>query len=775
MKPVYVSKRLYFILSLAAGSLFLLLRPFSARAQSGFNVIPYPAEVTVRPDSFVLSSATVLVSPERRFASEAAHLQEMLSEYLGARLPEKPAHGGHNALVLQYDEHLEKAESYRLDIHKDRITLSARDGAGLFYAIETLRQILPAAPQGATYAVPGMQITDAPAFAWRGMMLDVSRHFFSIDYLKKFADRMAMYKLNKLHLHLTDDQGWRIEIKKYPRLTAEGAWRTFNNHDLDCIRTAEETGNDDFRPDPQHIVQKDGQTLYGGFYSQEEMRAFIRYAAERHIEVIPEIDMPGHMMAATKIYPGLTCDNEIGSVIGVFSNPICPCKEEVLAFARDVFSEIADLFPSKYIHIGGDEVNKKTWQESALVQAFMKEKGYTRVEQVQRYFNDYMLNFFRSKGKIMLGWDEIAEGGIDSSARVMYWRGWVPEMPSHATSAGHEVIMSPSGPLYFDAIPDALTLPSVYHYRPLDRAMYRLSEASEKRILGVQANVWTEMIPSEKRVDYMVMPRMTALAEVGWSQVYRYESYLQRINTHYERWDRLKMNYRLPDLTDLADNYALLGKTPFFAASPHLRFQVRYTLDGSLPVAASPRMKEPVILERATVMKLALFTPTGRRGDVYTLNFNEQQLAKQQEPSDLEEGLLATSHKGYFKLTTEIKTPADSTFKTSAIGVPSTLKAPAFGLKFSGYLQVPDTGIYTFYLTCNDGGVLYIGGQKIIDNDGLHPDKTKGGQAGLQKGLHPFSLDFMDYGGGYALDLKYSFGESAPRPVPASWFKSKKP
>lgn len=773
MKPVYEDNLSRFMLFLV--SLFLLLTPFSGRGQSEVKVIPYPAKVALQPDSFMLSQATVLVNPDGRFAPEADHLQEMLNEYLGAKLQEKRGYRGVDALVLRYDNRLKEAESYRLDINKQRIILSAGDAAGLFYAVETLRQMLPATPRAGAYAVPAVEISDTPAFPWRGMMLDVSRHFFSIDYLKRFADRMAMYKLNKLHLHLTDDQGWRIEIKKYPRLTSEGAWRTFNNHDLECIRKAEETGNDDFRPDSQHIIQKNGQTLYGGFYTQEEMREFIRYAAERHIEVIPEIDMPGHMMAATRIYPELTCDDKIGSVIGVFSNPICPCKEEVLDFAKDIFSEIADLFPSRYIHIGGDEVNKKSWQESARIQAFMKEKGYTRIEQVQSYFNDLMLNFFRSKGKVMLGWDEIVEGGIDSSAQVMYWRGWVPEMPSHAASAGHGVIMSPSGPLYFDALPDALTLPSVYNYRPLDPEMYRLSKDSEKRILGVQANVWTEMIPSEKRVDYMVMPRMTALAEVGWSQLYRYESYLERLNAQYERWDGLNMNYRLPDLTELVENYALLGKTPFFVASPQPRFQVRYTLDGSLPAASSPLMDEPVILEHATVMKLALFTPAGRRGDVYTLNFNEQQLGKQLELPDLENGLRATYHKGYFKLTTEIKTPADSTFTAYGIGVPPTIKAPAFGLKFRGYLQVPDTGIYTFYLTCNDGGVLYIGEQKIIDNDGLHPDKTKGGQAGLQKGLHPFSLDFMDYGGGYALDLKYSFGGGTPQPVPASWFKSKKP
>jgi len=744
--------------------------------QTAYAIIPYPHDLKTRPGNFVIGSKTALVlAANNVFDNEAVFLKSLIQNYLGANaLPTQRSAASH-AIVLKYDASITAEEAYTIDITPKLITLAAKDGAGMFYAMETLRQLLPADVEkgkGGTLIVPCVQVADQPAFPWRGMMLDVSRHFFSIQYLKKYVDMMAMYKLNKLHLHLTDDQGWRIEIKKYPRLTSESGWRTFNNQDSACLAKAEATGNDDLKPDTQHVVQKNGQTLYGGFYTQDEMRDFIRYAASRHIELVPEIDMPGHMMAAARIYPELTCDTLVVHNAYEFSNPICPCNEHVLEFAKDIFSEIADLFPSRYVHIGGDEVNTKNWAKSPVVQAFMKEKGFTDINQVQSYFNDYMLTFFKSKGKTLLGWDEIIEGGIDSSAVTMFWRAWAPSMPARAAKNHNKIVMAADGPLYFDAIEDAQTLKEVYNYDPFDASLYHLSDDAKKYIMGVQANLWTEMIPSEKRADYMTMPRLTALAEIGWTHRYNYNDYRERLNAQYDRLDKLNIHYRLPDISNLAENYAVIGKTPFFATSPLPRFKVHYTLDGSMPVANSPVMEKAVILEHSSVMKLALFTPTGRRGDVYTLNFNEQQIAQTHTVANLTNGLTAELYKGAFTQTTAIKGTPDTVFIIDGIKVPPSIKLPAFGVKFKGYIQAPETGIYTFYLTCNDGGILNIGGQKIIDNDGLHPDKTKGGQAALQKGLHPIAVNFMEYGGGYSLDVKYSYKGSEPKAIPASWFKT---
>ncbi|MDI3319248.1 family 20 glycosylhydrolase [Pinibacter soli] len=755
--------------------IFFCLGMHAQTTQRSYNIIPQPAQLKAQPGNFVISNKTVLVSPtDNSFYNETGFLRNLIQNYIGVNALKFQKSATANAIVLKYDASLKQAEAYSLTITPKTITLAAKDGAGMFYAIETLRQLLPAAVEGGkgnTLSVPCLQIADQPAFGWRGMMLDVSRHFFSIQYLKKYADMMALYKLNKLHLHLTDDQGWRIEIKKYPSLTSEGAWRTFDNHDSACIAKAEATGNDDWRPEAQHTVQRNGQTLYGGFYTQDEMREFIRYAASRHIEVIPEIDMPGHMMAAARIYPELTCDTVIVSNKYDFSNPICPCNPRVLEFAKDIFTEIADLFPSTYIHIGGDEVNKKYWERSPVVKAFMRQKGFSNITQIQSYFNDYMLAFFKTKGKTMIGWDEIIEGKIDSSAVVMFWRTWAPKAPLEAVKNGNKLVMTPDGPYYFDAIEDAQTLPSVYNYDPSDAGKYHMSDQEKKSILGVQANLWTENIASEKRADYMIMPRLTALSEVGWTHRYSYKDYLQRLSVQYERLDKLNVNYRLPDINNLVSNYVVMGKTPFFAASPVSRFKVHYTLDGSAPVAASPIMERPVTLEHSAVMKLALFTPSGRRGDVYTLNFSEQQLAQNKSIPNLKSGLAAEYYKGAFAVTTAIKGTPDSVFVTDGIKVPESIKAPAFGLKYKGYIEVPETGIYTFYLMCNDGGVLIIDDKKIIDNDGLHPDKTIGGQVALQKGLHSLAVDFSEYGGGYSLELKYSYKGGEPKVVPAAWFK----
>jgi hexosaminidase len=383
-----------------------------------------------------------------------------------------------------------------------------------------------------------------------------------------------------------------------------------------------------------------------------------------------------------------------------------------------------------------------------------------------------MLAFFKSKGKTLIGWDEIIEGKIDSSAVVMFWRTWAPEAPANAAKNGNKVVMTPDGPFYFDAIEDAQSLSAVYNYDLFGTGKHRLNDNAKKSILGLQANLWTEHIPSEKRADYMIMPRLTALAENAWTHKNNYKEYLQRLNAQYDRLDQLNIHYRLPDISNLVGNYAIMGKTTFFAPSPSPRFKIHYTTDGSEPLASSPVMEKPVTLEHAAVMKLALFTPAGRRGEVYKLNFNEQQLSQSKSIPNLKKGLTAKLYKGSFEFTTNIKGTPDSVFVIDGIKVPASINAPTFALQFSGYIDVPETGIYTFYLMCNDGGILKIGDQKIIDNDGPHPDKTVGGQAGLQKGLHPLALDFSEYGGGYSLELKYSFKGSEPKAVPAEWFKT---
>jgi hexosaminidase len=744
---------------------------------SSFNAVAGEAGIDVK-------TRVVVKGLPGEFRNELAFLQGMLRRYLGADAAHVSggvrssrvgqASGGPvtaAAIVLEDDPGIEGREGYRLSIAATRITLTAHSPAGMFYAIETLRQLLPAGIEnghGHYLSVPCAEIADRPSFAWRGMMLDVSRHFFSTAYLRKFIDRMALYKLNKLHLHLTDDQGWRIEIKKYPNLTRVSGWRVFNDQDSACLQLAKETDDPDFQLDPTHLRLINGKTQYGGYYTQEEMKAVIRYAASRHIEIVPEIDMPGHMMAAIALYPDLTCEEQKAKDWRHgFSSPVCPIKETSLEFAKNVFGELADLFPSKYIHIGGDEVEMSDWKKSPLCQQFMQEHHLDNPAQLQSYFNNYMEAFFRSKGKTLLGWDEIVQGGIDSSAAVMFWRPWAPTFPQKATSNGNKVIMSPDGPLYFDAWPDRNTLSTVYHYNPTD-ASYQMTAAEQQNILGVQANLWTERVPTEGRADYLVMPRMTALAELGWTHQDLYRFYLQRLDQQYPRLDLLHIHYRLPDLAEQSERRVFTDSTSFFVESPTTKMTIHYNLDG-FPTAASPILSHPLTIDHSATLRLAAFTATGQRGDLVTVTFDHQTFAPAESAIASGSGLRCELFRGVFDKTADIKGSADTSMILSDVVIPPNAPG-SFGLLFRGFIDVPETGIYSFFLTSDDGSVLRIADRLVVDNDGGHSSKEKSGQVALAKGPHRFVLDYMDLGGGGMLRLEYSRDNQTPQPIPASWF-----
>ncbi|HVU55981.1 MAG TPA: family 78 glycoside hydrolase catalytic domain [Puia sp.] len=748
------------------------------------SVIPYPVAATTTGGRFVIDGKTEIVreAKGKLFEGEEQFLRNMLRGYLGMSAAiggTRPSAGkGGHKIILREDASVREEEGYRLSVNARQIVLSASHGAGMFYAVETLRQLLPAEVEnghGTSLSVAGVDISDHPKYAWRGMHLDVSRHFFSIDYLKKYIDMLALYKLNKLHLHLTDDQGWRIEIKKYPRLATEGGWRTFNNQDSACMRVAEETGNPDMNIDPKHIRTVNGKVQYGGFYTQAEMKEVIRYAASRHVEIIPEIDMPGHMMAAIRLYPELACEGWGGDDLTKgFSTPICPCRENVLAFAKDIFSEIADLFPSRYIHIGGDEVERSHWGSSPVCQAFMKEHHIETLPQLQSYFNDYMQAFFRSKGKTLLGWDEIVEGGIDSTAAVMFWRPWARTMPAKATANGNKVIMASDGPLYFDAIPDKNSLPQVYHYNPTD-ALYGMNERQQRNIIGVQACLWSEMVPTEERADYMIMPRMSALAELGWTNRDLYDSYLDRLAGQYDRLDRLHVNYRLPDLPEAMDSRVFVDTASFMATPPMKGMTIHYTTDGSWPTLQSPLLDGPLRIDHSLTLRMAAFTAAGRRGDVSSTVFRREDYAKPMAGDvvvgKLEAGLHCKIYKGDFRRTADMKGAPAQELVMKRPELPATAPTTGWGMQFTGYIEAPETGIYNFFLNSDDGSVLRIAGRLVVDNDGLHSPKEKAGQVALEKGLQVFSLDFIDGGGGSVLGLRYSVGGGPVREVPAEWFR----
>ncbi|MBW8682715.1 family 20 glycosylhydrolase [Chitinophaga rhizophila] len=758
----------------------VLLGVAAARAQEAdparYAIVPYPQQLVPAAGEFEITAKTKLVLPSNKtfFSNEAAQLQSLIKQGLGKTLG-VTTKNGNGTIVLKLDSQLTGEEDYTLEVTPQQLTIAAKTPTGMFRGVQTVRQLMPAGIEGVKnakltkIAIPAVKITDHPVYGWRGMHLDVSRHFFSMDYLKKFIDLLALYKMNKFHIHLTDDQGWRIEIKKYPLLTQQGAWREFNNQDSVCMEKAKT--NPDMEIDKAHIIQKDGKTLYGGFYTQAQMKELIAYATARHIEIIPEIDMPGHMMAAIKSYPYLSCVG--GSTWGaLFTTPICPCNESTFEFAENVYKEIFALFPSQYVHLGADEVEKSTWAKSPACAEVMKANNLKTVEELQSYFVKRMEKFFNANGKKLIGWDEILEGGISETAMLMYWRSWVPDAPVKAAKNGNFVIMTPGNPLYFDGTPDRNSISNVYHFDPVPKD---LTAEEAKYIIGAQANTWTEYIPSEKRADFMIFPRMTALSEVLWTHRQNYDNYLLRLNKQYKRLDQLKVHYRMPDLDGFTDDNVLVGKTVLKLEKPAPEITIRYTTDGTAPTMTSTELPAAFIVPGPGTIKLASFSPSGSSSDIYTLNYRQQSFFAPVNVSGLQSGLQVQYFDSSFRSVTKLPDTPDSVVNVSNAVIPEGMGkgGKAFGAKIVGYIEVPETAIYSFFLTADDGANLYIAGDKVVDNDGWHAPVQKSGQVALQKGIHPFEIKFVEGGGGYTLKLEYRVNGGKIQPIPNDWFKRK--
>jgi len=741
-----------------------------SQRDSRYPLIPYPQSLTPGNGRFTFNKATVLSVQSKELRTEIQDLKDLI------KLPLKEVASApiSNFISLELDAHLNHPEGYKLQITSSYIKITANDKAGIFRAIETIRQLLPVSIEdghGAPSAsVPAVDILDYPAYAYRGMHLDVARHFFSIDYLYKFVDRLALYKFNKFHLHLTDDEGWRIEIKKYPKLTSEGAWRTLDAHDSACIKRAQQTGDPDMYLDSSHLKMINGKMMYGGFYTQKEMKALVAYAAARHIDIIPEIDMPGHSRTAISLYPFLACSagHETGEG---FSVPMCPCNEATYTFAENVYKEIFDIFPYEYVHLGADEVNKESWKNSAECAVTLKKEDLKNVNELQSYFVRRMEKFFNQHGKKLIGWDEILEGGVTSTANVMYWRSWVPEAPIIAARQGNKVIMTPGNPLYFDAIPDKNSLMNVYHFNPIPKD---LNQQQAANIMGAQANSWTEYIPTTNRLEYQEYPRMLALAEVLWTAKTNDSSFMRRLNQQFTRMDKMNIHYRLPDIQGTLQNNAFLDSAVLKVYPPKEDLTIHYTINGNNPTIEDPVLNQPLIIKTDKTIRLAAFTPSGNRGDIYTCHYTKTSLRKAVMVKRNYTGMQVQYFAGSFKTVKDLsKAAITGTWNQPDISVDAKqATAGAFGLKYNGVITVPESGIYTFYLTADDGAVLNIDHQIVVDNDGLHSAIEKNGQIALEKGQHFFNLDFIEGGGGYKLQLEYSGpGSHTAQPVTAEMLK----
>jgi hexosaminidase len=531
------------------------------------SVIPQPQKMETRSGHFRLVPTTRITIDEPS-AETARYLATKLRTSTGYPVPvytnDEPLKGVIELTTKGAKPEL-GPEGYQLDVAEDGVSIKASTQAGLFYGVQTLLQLFPpeifmdGKVDNVTWDIPFLaHIEDQPRFQWRGFMLDVSRHFFSKDEVERVLDDMALHKLNTFHWHLTDDQAWRIEIKKYPKLTEIGAWR-----DQSLITPPGDNGSRqtnhvhpiwDFAPPTSYNT--DGR--YGGYYSQNDVREIVAYAASRHITVVPEIEMPGHAIAALSAYPELSCDGGSYSAnanAGVNKGVFCVGKDEVLTFLDNVLLELFDLFPGKYIHVGGDEVNaavKKTrWGQSPACQERMKAEGLKTLDELQGWFTGKMGKFVSDHGKTMIGWTEIADSPLPPNAAVMDWQGGVMA----AATNGHDVVMSPTKFCYFDyyqSLDSAMEPPGFGGYLPLDRVYSfepipaNLPAQFQSHILGAQANLWTEYVPSLAHAEYMMFPRLCALAEVDWSpsSARNWDDFNRRLETHERRLDTLGITYR---------------------------------------------------------------------------------------------------------------------------------------------------------------------------------------------------------------------------------------
>lgn len=571
------------------------------------SVIPQPQHIRQDEGFFTVDrkTAVFLQEPDSQFVRIAGFLNEKLAAAAGFSLPvETDALANGNRKGLFFLNTGLPDEAYHLNVTPAKVVIEYGTGAGAFYGLQTLLQLLPTEifareRQGVKWTVPCCDIDDAPRFAYRGMHLDVCLHFFDVDFLKRYIDLMALHKVNRFHWHLTEDQGWRLEIKRYPLLTEKGQWRK------ETVVGSLSSGIYDGQP-------------YGGYYTQEQVRELVKYAAERYVTIIPEIEMPGHALAAIACYPELSCgledSYETATKWGVFKQVYCP-KEETFKFLENVMDEVFELFPSKLVHIGGDECPKASWKACEHCQKLIKQLGLKDEFELQSWFIQRMERYINEKGHEIIGWDEILQGGLAPNAKVMSWLG--EEGGIKAAQQHHEVVMAPYPKYYLDywqadpeseplAMGGPTLLKTMYDYDPVPAV---LTPEEQAYIIGVEGCVWTEYMPTPARVEYMAYPRMCAIAESGWTKADKdWTGFARRLEHHFARLDALGVGSCkafFDPYIELHPDTAYDKVVTMTVDAPDA--EIRYTLDGSVPTAQSERYGQPFVINRSQVVRAAAF------------------------------------------------------------------------------------------------------------------------------------------------------------------------
>lgn len=708
---------------------------------SNVNIIPKPNSMTPGSGTFTLSAETRIVARDKEAKALAAILNDAIRSRYGFALKISKKESGESSIVFGLAD-AGADGSYSLKVEGSVIQIGG-SAAGRFYAVQSLLQILPL-KGSAKIDIPQVAISDSPRFKYRGMHLDVSRHFMPIEFVKRYIDLMSQYKFNTFHWHLTDDQGWRIEIKKYPKLTEVGSKRS------------------------ESLLGRYSPTFKGdgvpveGFYTQQQIKDVIAYAKARYITIIPEIELPGHASAALAAYPelGKGCAApdykfEVKKTWGIFKEVFCP-TEETFKFLEDVLDETIKLFPdSPYVHIGGDEVLKDFWKDSAYVQELKKRENLKDEHEVQSYFIRRIEKFINSKGKKIIGWDEILEGGVAPNATIMSWRG--EKGGIEAANAHHDVIMTPNTYVYFDygqgdpayepiTIGGYIPLEKVYGWNPVPK---ELAPDEVKYILGGQANIWTEYLKKPENVEYMAFPRELALAEVLWTQPENknFADFERRLAASLERLEVENVNFRIPEPEGLkntivgSDGKAVLDIKPLVAD-----YKIYYTLDGSTPDVTSNLFTAPVTFDVAKdevkTVKTIVVTPSGRKSSVYAATYVNREPLTAVEPEQKRPGV-------NFEFYLPEKEPVKGETKSIMLGqfAKTYDLKQNFGVSFDGYMKAPADGIYELQVDATWDVTVLLDNERLIDDAGTKDRKLRSAIVPLKAGYHKVSLRYNHRGG----------------------------
>lgn len=733
---------------LAFSAAMLGINPTSAVA-ADVNIIPIPVKTQTLKGEFVLPQKVVIAYQTTDGKNIAQYMADKLKVSTGyeVRLSDKKGN-----ITIQITPSLKMAEEgYRLSVTAKGVTIQAKTANGAFYGMQSFMQLLPAQVESAT-KVEGVKwvaqccnIEDAPRFGYRGFHLDPCRHFITVENVKKQLDLMSMFKVNTMHFHLTEDQGWRIEIKKYPKLTTIGSIRT----------------------------EGDGSS-YGGYYTQEQIKEIVDYAAKRYITVIPEIDLPGHMMAAIAAYPNLSCKGEKWSprtVWGIEDLVMCAGKEDMFNFLGDIFDEIVPLFPGKYFHIGGDECPKTSWKNCPTCQKRIKDEGlqaegkHTAEERLQSYVIKRVEKMLEKRGRKIIGWDEILEGGLSENATVMSWRG--TQGGIEAAMQKHDVIMTPgSDGMYLDWYQgdskiEPVTIPSpprylssTYNYNPVPDTIKTLGLAHH--ILGVQCNNWSEYMYTNAKMEYMMYPRAVALSEIAWSPLNKknFKDFCRRLDANSIRLDEHNITYHipLPEQPYGSCDKVVITKDTTVTFTTSRPIKMVYTLDGTTPTPSSTVYTVPISVSGNTIIRIATVLPTGKMSKIRTVEVEKQAYAPAVKVEAPKQGLKIKRIKGNFLKVNQLEL-ADGTWeytdidslkdiKIKQIDDAATLRgANNYAAIAEGYINIPEDGVY--YLSSRFEQV-WIDNKLVINNEGdVKASTTNDSSVALAKGLHPIKIVFL--------------------------------